>query len=68
MATPIPLRNIWLLFLYAADLVQFKDSTTVEAESARNLPELLARLLTKVVQQRLRRNLSRGYTLPASAS
>ncbi len=61
MATPIPLRNIWLLFLYAADLVQFKDATKVEAESARNLPELLARLLTRVVQQRLRRNLSRGY-------
>jgi 5-methylcytosine-specific restriction enzyme subunit McrC len=61
MATPIPVRNIWLLFLYAADLVKFKDATTVEAESARNLPELLARLLTKVVQQRLRRNLSRGY-------
>ncbi len=66
MATPIPLRNIWLLFLYAADLVHFKDSTKVEAESARNLPELLARLLTKVVQQRLRRNLSRGY-LPRQA-
>ncbi|MDT7518197.1 5-methylcytosine-specific restriction endonuclease system specificity protein McrC [Rhodoferax sp. TBRC 17660] len=61
MATPIPLRNIWLLFLYAADLVQFKDSTQVEAESARNLPELLARLLTQVVRQRLRSNLSRGY-------
>ena len=61
MVTPIPLRNIWLLFLYAADLVRFKDATTVEAESARNLPELLARLLTKVIQQRLRRNLSRGY-------
>jgi len=25
MAEQIPLRNIWLLFLYAADLVQFKD-------------------------------------------
>lgn len=61
MTTPIPLRNIWLLFLYAADLVQFKDTTQVAAESARDLPELLARLLTGVVQQRLRRNLSRGY-------
>lgn len=48
-------------FLYAADLLQFKDTTQVEAETARNLPELLARLLTRVVQQRLRRNLSRGY-------
>lgn len=61
MATTIPLRNIWLLFLYAADLVRFKDKANVDAESARNLPELLARLLVRVVQQRLRRNLSRGY-------
>lgn len=61
MATRIPLRNIWLLFLYAADLVRFKDAGLVEAEVARDLPELLARLLTKVVQQRMRRNLSRGY-------
>ncbi len=61
MATTIPLRNIWLLFLYAADLVRFKDEASVEAEAARDLPELLARLLVRVAQQRLRRNLSRGY-------
>lgn len=61
MATSIPLRNIWLLFLYAADLVRFKDVVSVEKEAARDLPELLARLLVRVVQQRLRRNLSRGY-------
>lgn len=61
MATTIPLRNIWLLFLYAADLVRFKDEVNVDAEGARDLPELLARLLIRVVQQRLKRNLSRGY-------
>lgn len=61
MAETIPLRNIWLLFLYAADLVRFKDATRVQAEAARDLPELLARLLVRVVEQRLRRNLSRGY-------
>lgn len=61
MATGIPLRNIWLLFLYAADLVRFKNEASVEVESARDLPELLARLLIRVVQQRLRRNLSKGY-------
>ena len=61
MAVQIPLRNIWLLFLYAADLVQFKDQWKVTAESASNLPELVARLLAHVVEQRLRRNLSRGY-------
>lgn len=61
MAAIIPLRNIWLLFLYAADLARFKDAASVQAEAARDLPELLARLLVHVVRQRLRRNLSRGY-------
>ena len=45
MASPqIPLRNIWLLFLYAADLARFKEQLSVEAESASDLPELVARL------------------------
>ena len=61
MTTQIPLRNIWLLFLYAADLVQFKDQWKMTAESASDLPELVARLLVHVVERRLRRNLSRGY-------
>jgi 5-methylcytosine-specific restriction enzyme subunit McrC len=61
MAAQIPLRNIWLLFLYAADLVHFKDQIKVSLESAKNLPELVARLLVHVVEQRLRRNLSKGY-------
>lgn len=66
MATKIPLRNIWLLFLYAADLVHVKDQWKVAPESAKDLPELVARLLVHVVEQRLRRNLSRGY-LPKHA-
>lgn len=61
MAVTIPLRNIWLLFLYAADLVQFKGSFDHQVETARDLPDLVARLLTHVVEERLRRNLSRGY-------
>ncbi len=61
MATAIPLRNIWLLFLYAADLVQFKGRFDHQVETARDLPDLVARLLTHVVEERLRRNLSRGY-------
>jgi 5-methylcytosine-specific restriction enzyme subunit McrC len=67
MADPIPLRNIWLLFLYAADLVQFRDRFDNEVEAARDLPDLVARLLTHVVEDRLRRNLSRGYR-PRSAT
>lgn len=61
MTGRIPLRNIWLLFLYAADLVRFNDARTVQTEKARDLPELVARLLVRVVQDRMRRNLSRGY-------
>lgn len=61
MAEAIPLRNIWLLFLYAADLVQFRDRFDHEVELARDLPDLVARLLSKIVEERLRRNLSRGY-------
>lgn len=57
----VPLRNIWVLFLYAADLAKFKSKINVEAEEARDLPELIARVLVSVVKDRLRRNLSRGY-------
>lgn len=66
MAVKIPLRNIWLLFLYAADLAHFRDQWKVDPEFAKDLPELVARLLVHVVEQRLRRNLSRGY-LPKHA-
>lgn len=67
MATAIPIRNIWLLFLYAADLVKFKDKFDHQVETARDLPDLVARLLTDVVEERFRRNLSRGY-LPMTAT
>ena len=36
---PIPLRNIWLLFLYAADLVQFRDRFQSDVEAAKDLPD-----------------------------
>jgi 5-methylcytosine-specific restriction enzyme subunit McrC len=61
MAVPIPVRNIWTLFLYAADLVQFVGRFDSEVEAARDLPELVGRLLTRAVEERLQRNLSRGY-------
>lgn len=61
MNTPIPIRNIWILFLYAADLVQVRDRFESEVEAARNLPDLIGRLLTRSVEERLKRNLSRGY-------
>lgn len=42
-------------------MVRLKDLCKVDPEAARDLPELVARLLVHVVEQRLRRNLSRGY-------
>ena len=60
-SSQIPLRNIWLLFLYAADLVRFRGQLEGEVEAARDLPDLVGRLLVHVAEQRLRRNLSRGY-------
>lgn len=65
-AEPIPLRNIWLLFLYAADLAQFKGRFDHDVETARDLPGLIARLLAVFVEERLRRNLSRGYRVRAA--
>ncbi len=61
MATEIPLRNIWILFLYAADLVQFMGSYERDVEDAQDLPDLVGRLMAHVVADRLQRNLSRGY-------
>jgi 5-methylcytosine-specific restriction enzyme subunit McrC len=58
---PIPLRNIWLLFLYAADLVQMRQELQREVEAAKDLPDLLGRLLAQAVETRIRRNLTRNY-------
>lgn len=58
----IPVRNLWLLMLYASELTRFKDkfNTLVDADSD-DLPDLVARLLAKAVEHRLKRNLTRGY-------
>ena len=61
MPAEIPLRNIWILFLYAADLVQLRGRFDRDIEEARDLPDLIARLMAHVVEDRMRRNLSRGY-------
>lgn len=57
----IPVRNIWLLFLYASDLAQFHGKFTAEVEQSPEFHDLIARLLCYAVQKRIRRNLSRGY-------
>lgn len=57
----VPVRNIWLLFLYASNLARFHGQFAAEVEEAPDFPSLIARLLCHAVDRRLRRNLSRGY-------
>lgn len=58
----VPVRNIWLLMLYASDLMRFQgDFNALVDEDIDDLPDLLARLLANSVEHRLRRNLTRGY-------
>jgi len=57
----IPVRNLWMLLVYASDLARFVDPLEVDAEDVTELPDVLARLLVTVVERRLHRSLSRGY-------
>ena len=57
----IPVRNLWLLLVYASDLAAFGNRFDGSVDEAADLPELLARLLTVVVERRLRHNLTRAY-------
>lgn len=57
----IPVRNVWLLFLYASGLAQFRDRFEAEIEDSPDFKSLVARLLCFATEKRLRRNLSFGY-------
>ena len=59
----IPVRNIWLLLLYASRLYrELPASRRVDLEDAPDhIPHLVAEILTNAVERRLRRNLSHGY-------
>ncbi|MGA7234615.1 MAG: 5-methylcytosine-specific restriction endonuclease system specificity protein McrC [Bryobacteraceae bacterium] len=58
----IPVRNLWLLMLYASDLTRVKSAFDAMVDNdIDDLPDLVARLLADAVERRLRRNLTRGY-------
>ena len=59
----IPIRNIWLMMLYASDLYrELPQERRVAVEDAPDdLPNLVAELLSYAVERRLRRNLTFGY-------
>jgi 5-methylcytosine-specific restriction enzyme subunit McrC len=58
----IPIRNLWHMLLYAWNEVVVKNQWEAEAESAPSLDALLALILAKLVQQRVRIGLGRNYT------
>ncbi|MDL5052164.1 5-methylcytosine-specific restriction endonuclease system specificity protein McrC [Oscillatoria laete-virens NRMC-F 0139] len=58
----IPVRNLWLLMLYASKLYKrFLESNIAVEEMPDDIPDLVARILTSEVERRLRRNLTAGY-------
>lgn len=61
--TAIPVRNLWLLMLYASKL--YASNETVRQAGAEErpdeLPDLVAEILAHAVEHRLKRNLSQAY-------
>lgn len=58
----IPVRNLWLLMLYASDLFRTRGTGNIGLEdSSDDLPDLVAEILAHAVEQRRRRHLSQGY-------
>jgi len=58
----IPVRNLWLLMLYASGFYRQLGYDRIKYEDNPNdIPDLLAEILIHAVEKRLKRNLSFGY-------
>ncbi|WP_233809265.1 5-methylcytosine-specific restriction endonuclease system specificity protein McrC [Paraburkholderia sp. HP33-1] len=58
----IPVRNLWLLMLYASDLYRTHGAAFRDIENnPDDVPDLVAELLIRAVERRQRRQLSAGY-------
>ena len=58
----IPVRNLWLLMLYASDLYRQLGSAKIAVEdNPEDIADLVAEILCHQVERRLKRNLSFGY-------
>lgn len=61
-ASRIPVRNLWLLMLYASDLFrQLGQSHLAVEDNPAEIPDLVATILLHEIAVRRRRNLSMGY-------
>lgn len=58
----IPVKNLWLLMLYASDLYRTQGYSRTASEAMPDeLPRMVGEILVKAVEARLRRNLGFGY-------
>jgi 5-methylcytosine-specific restriction enzyme subunit McrC len=58
----IPVRNLWLLMLYASDLFRSHGMDGMGSEESPDaIPDLVAEILVHAVERRLRTALTRGY-------
>lgn len=58
----IPVRNLWLLMLYASQIFRQIGRGKVAIEQAPDdIPDLIAEILAHAVERRLKRNLTFGY-------
>ena len=58
----IPVRNLWLLMLYASELFRDIENAKVAVEdNPDDIPDLVAEMLCRQVERRIQRNLSYGY-------
>ena len=59
----IPVKNLWLLMLYASQLFRQRDDLQKRdvEDNLDDIPDLVAEILARAVERRLRRNLSFGY-------
>lgn len=58
----IPVKNLWLLMLYASDLFRHIGNANIDLEkNPEDLPDLVAEMLAYAVEARLHKNLTHGY-------
>ncbi len=59
----IPVRNVWLLILYASEYYKEieADEKVRHEENPDDIPNLVAEILTRRVEHRIKRNLTYGY-------
>jgi 5-methylcytosine-specific restriction enzyme subunit McrC len=58
----IPVRNLWLLMLYASGLFRDLETANVAVEdNPEDIPDLVAEILCRQVERRIKRNLSCGF-------